>query len=148
RRAPRAERERHCYAHRLVRRITSELTRGAEMAAGGEFSDQGLKVAELMKSGDWQSQAIERAPGVWESRGIGNSYLLTTAHGDVLVNAGTLGDARRGRERFARVSPGPIRFIVLTQSHANQYGGLEVYKTPCNTVMAHRTYPEDRAYAE
>jgi alkyl sulfatase BDS1-like metallo-beta-lactamase superfamily hydrolase len=66
----------------------------------------------------------------------------------VLVNAGTLGDARRGRELFARVSTAPIRFIILTQSHANQYGGLEVYKTLENTVIAHRNYPSDRLYGE
>ncbi|CAN7321606.1 MBL fold metallo-hydrolase [Phenylobacterium sp. LjRoot225] len=111
-------------------------------------SDDRLKVAELVKSGEGQAAAIERAPGIWESRGVGNSYLVTTPQGDVLVNAGTLADARRGRELFAQVSSHPVRYIVLTQSHANQYGGLEVYKTSENTVIAHRTYAEDRANAE
>lgn len=38
--------------------------------------------------------------------------------------------------------------IILTQSHANQYGGLEIYKTERNTVVMHRLYPEERAYAD
>lgn len=111
-------------------------------------SPEGLKVADMIKSGKGQAAAIERAPGVFESRGIGNSYLLTTPEGDVLVNAGGLDDARRGKALFAQVSDNPVRFIVLTQSHANQYGGLEVYKTPENTVIAHRNYVDERRCAE
>ena len=118
------------------------------MNADPSLSPKGLRVAELVQSGDGQAAAIARAPGVWESRGVGNSYLLTTPDGDVLINAGTLKDAKRGRELFARISSNPIRYIVLTQSHGNQYGGLEVYKTPDNTVIAHRNYPEERAYGE
>ncbi|MET0283502.1 MAG: alkyl sulfatase dimerization domain-containing protein [Polyangiales bacterium] len=106
------------------------------------------RVASLIKSGQGQSAAIERAPGIHESRGVGNSYLLTTRDGDVLVNAGTLADARRGKELFSKVSSAPVRVIVLTQSHANQYGGLEVYKTADNVVIAQRTYVEDRRYSE
>jgi alkyl sulfatase BDS1-like metallo-beta-lactamase superfamily hydrolase len=117
------------------------------MASDSRTSSEGLRVAELVKSGDDQAGAIERAAGVYESRGIGNSYLITTPDGDVLVNAGTLADARRGRNLFARVSSRPIRHIILTQSHANQYGGLEIYKTPDNQVIAHRNYPEDRRYS-
>jgi alkyl sulfatase BDS1-like metallo-beta-lactamase superfamily hydrolase len=118
------------------------------MSTDPSLSHRGLKVADLVKSGEGQAQAIERAPGVYESRGVGNSYLLTSSGGDVLVNAGTLGDARRGRSLFSSVSSAPIRFIVLTQSHANQYGGLELYKTPDNQVIAHRNYPSDRHYSE
>lgn len=111
-------------------------------------STRGLRVAELVKSGDSQVSAIERAAGVFESRGVGNSYLITTFDGDVLVNAGTLADARRGHELFSRVSKKPIRYIILTQSHANQYGGLEIYKTEENRVIAHRIYLKDRRYSE
>lgn len=115
---------------------------------GVDLSEKGLRVAELVKSGAGQTLAIERAPGVYESRGVGNSYLLTTCEGDVLVNAGTLGDAQRGKELFRAVSQQPIRYIVLTQSHANQYGGLEEYKTDDNVVIAQRAYVEDRRYSE
>jgi alkyl sulfatase BDS1-like metallo-beta-lactamase superfamily hydrolase len=118
------------------------------MTSEPKLSHTGLRVAEMIQSGEGQDAAIERAPGIYESRGIGNSYLLTTREGDVLVNAGALRDARRGRELFRKVSNAPIRTIVLTQSHANQYGGLELYKTPDNTVIAHRNYPEDRRYTE
>jgi alkyl sulfatase BDS1-like metallo-beta-lactamase superfamily hydrolase len=125
---------------------SAETTNSQQMSV--DLSDKGLRVAELVKSGAGQVAAVERAAGVYESRGVGNSYLLTTPEGDVLVNAGTLGDARRGCELFRQVSQQPIRYIVLTQSHANQYGGLEVYKTDDNRVIAQRTYVEDRRYSE
>lgn len=118
------------------------------MTSDSRVSSKGLRVADLVKSGDDQPRAIERASGVYESRGVGNSYLITTPDGDVLVNAGTLADARRGRELFSQVSNGPIRYIILTQSHANQYGGLEIYKTQDNRVIAHRNYIEERRYGE
>jgi alkyl sulfatase BDS1-like metallo-beta-lactamase superfamily hydrolase len=118
------------------------------MTSDSSVSSKGLRVAELVKSGDNQVGATARAPGVYESRGIGNSYLITTSDGDVLVNAGTLADARRGHELFNQVSKGPIRYIILTQSHANQYGGLEIYKAEDNQVIAHRNYPGERRYSE
>ncbi len=108
----------------------------------------GLKVASMVQSGKNQAAAVDRGNGIYENQGIGNSYLITTSAGDVLVNAGGLSDARRGKELFARISSQPIRHIVLTQSHANQFGGLEIYKTPENQVIAHRNYPEDRLYTE
>lgn len=116
------------------------------MAAGSNLSDKALRAATMIKSGANQTEAIDRGNGIWESRGVGNSYLVTTTGGDVLVNAGTLADAKRGKELFARVSSAAVHSIVLTQSHANQYGGLEVYKSPANTVIAHRLYNAERDY--
>ena len=110
--------------------------------------DNSLRVAQMVKSGTDQTEAIDRGNGIWESRGIGNSYLVVTPGGDVLINAGTLKDARRGTELFAKVSGNDIQRIVLTQSHANQYGGLEVYKTDDNTVIAHQLYPAEREYGD
>jgi alkyl sulfatase BDS1-like metallo-beta-lactamase superfamily hydrolase len=105
------------------------------------------QLAGLVNSGEGQSNAIERAPGVWESRGVGNSYLLTTPAGDVLVNAGTLNDGKRGYELFRKVSQAPVEYIVLTQSHLNQYGAVEVFKGPATKLVTHRNFPEGRSYA-
>ncbi|HEX7753160.1 MAG TPA: alkyl sulfatase dimerization domain-containing protein [Novosphingobium sp.] len=118
------------------------------MTTSKTLSDKSLRTAQLVRSGQEQTAAIDRGDGIWESRGVGNSYLVTTSEGDVLVNAGTLADARRGKLLFAAVSANPVRHVVLTQSHANQYGGLEVYKTPETEVIAHRLYPAERADAE
>lgn len=113
-----------------------------------EGSDTNLRVAQMINSGAAQAEAIDRGHGIWESRGVGNSYLVVTSESDVLINAGTLADARRGQELFSMTSGNEIGHIILTQSHANQYGGLEVYKTDRNTVLAHRLYAEERAYGE
>lgn len=110
-------------------------------------ASQGLKVADMVKSGKSQTEAIKRGRGIYECRGVGNSYLVTTDEGDVLVNAGTLADARRGKALFAKVSEHAIRYVILTQSHANQFGGLEMYKTSDNYVIAHHNYPAERKYS-
>ena len=112
-----------------------------------DSNNEKLKVAALIQSGKGQDRAVDRGNGIYESTGIGNSYLITTSEGDVLVNAGTLGDARRGKKHFEEVSSQPIRYIVLTQSHANQFSGLEVYKTGDNQIIAHRNYVDERRYS-
>jgi glyoxylase-like metal-dependent hydrolase (beta-lactamase superfamily II) len=111
-----------------------------------KVDSQVLRVAQMIRSGDKQSAAIERAPGLYECQGVGNSYRIVTPDGDVMVNTGTLGDAQRNRLLFDAVSGNPVRHIVLTQHHANQYGGLEIYKTDQNQVIAQRRYPDDRHY--
>lgn len=113
-----------------------------------QLTDRNLRAAQMVKSGEGQIEAIDRGNGIWESRGIGNSYLIVTGQGNVLVNAGTLADAKRSRDLFTKTSQEPIRKIVLTQSHANQYGGLEIFKTAANEVIAHRLYPEERKWSE
>jgi len=118
------------------------------MSRTANLSDNNLRAAQMVKSGQGQTEAISRGAGIWESRGIGNSYLVTTDEGDLIVNAGTLADARRSKDLFAKVSTNDVSKIVLTQSHANQYGGLEVFKTPENQVIAHRLYPGEREISE
>jgi glyoxylase-like metal-dependent hydrolase (beta-lactamase superfamily II) len=108
----------------------------------------GTQLAGLVKSGEGQTEAILRAPGVWESRGVGNTYLITTPDGDVIVNPGMLFDGVRGKDLFAKVSQGPIKYILLTQSHANQCDAVELYKTPDNILVVHREWLEGRAYAK
>lgn len=116
------------------------------MSQTTDLTDKNLRAAQMVRSGHGQIEAISRGDGIWESRGVGNSYLVTTPDGDLLVNAGTLADGKRAKELFGKVSANPIRKIVLTQSHANQYGGLEVFKTQDNEVVAHRLYPGEREY--
>jgi hypothetical protein len=46
------------------------------MAENRDPSGRGLRVAEMIKSGDGQTEATERAPGIFESRRIGSSYAV------------------------------------------------------------------------
>jgi len=105
------------------------------------------RVATMVASGSEQTTAIDCGNGIFENKGIGSSYLVTTPAGNVLVNTGTLRDARRGKALFDAASPHPIHIIILTQSHVNQYGGLELYKTAQNEVIAHRIYEDDLRYS-
>lgn len=104
-------------------------------------------LASLVTSGHDQTEAENVAPGIFVNLGVGNSYFLTTDDGNVLVNAGTLWEAQRGRALFDKISTAPLRYAVLTQSHLNQYGGLEAFMTPQTKLVTHVNYPEGRAYA-
>lgn len=93
----------------------------------------------MVTSGMRQARATERAAGVYESRGVGNRYLLTTPQGEMLVDAGTLGDVRRGSEPFRKVSAGPLR------EHC-QRGSRRIFRRisgPTEDILAAREVPPD-----
>jgi glyoxylase-like metal-dependent hydrolase (beta-lactamase superfamily II) len=103
-------------------------------------------LASLVLAGEAQAEAVPVTDFIFMSRDVSNAYLVTTADGDVLVNAGTAQGGPRHKALFAKVSGAPIRYAVITQSHGDHYGGLKALDGPDVTVIVERRFPETRAY--
>lgn len=76
-------------------------------------------------------------PGIWQSDGMTNCYLITTSAGDVVVSTGLVVEGQMQREKFNRVSTAPVKVIILTQAHLDIVGGLGAFKQPDTDVIAH-----------
>lgn len=82
------------------------------------------KLANLVRSGDEQAEAIRITDFVFQANDISNAYLVTTPEGDVMINTGFMDNAERTKRLLAPHRTGPLAFIILTQSHADHYGGV------------------------
>ena len=101
-------------------------------------------------------RAVELAPDVWIAQGeaalgsaanrnfISNAGFVVTGDGVVVVDA--LGSPALARELVAeirRVTPQPIRYVIVTHYHADHIYGLQVFKAAGATILAH---PAAREY--
>ncbi|MDR2858720.1 MAG: MBL fold metallo-hydrolase [Novosphingobium sp.] len=101
-------------------------------------------LANLVRAGDAQTEAVEITPFVFMSRDISNAYLVTTSDGDVLVNTGSPDGAGRSVALFGPHRTGLLRYIILTQSHSDHFGGVPEFKEDGTTVVAGPGYIEAR----
>jgi glyoxylase-like metal-dependent hydrolase (beta-lactamase superfamily II) len=85
------------------------------------------KLADLVRSGDAQVEAVAIAPFVFMARDVSNCYLVTTSDGDVVINTGMPDGAERSLALFKPHRTGPLRYIILTQSHADHFGGVPAF---------------------
>jgi alkyl sulfatase BDS1-like metallo-beta-lactamase superfamily hydrolase len=80
---------------------------------------------------------------IWMSPGVSNSYAVATDEGRVLVNTGLVFEGPLHRKAFADV-PGPARAIVVTQGHADHWGGVHTLRDdgadPKTGIVMHRNY--------
>jgi alkyl sulfatase BDS1-like metallo-beta-lactamase superfamily hydrolase len=108
------------------------------------MSDPKPALAGLVRAGDVQTEAVAITDFIFMARDISNAYLVTTADGDVMVNTGFMDDANVERN-VALLKPhrtGPLKYIVLTQSHADHFGGVPGFKEPGTTVIGGPGYNE------
>src|ERR1700712_1714253 len=90
--------------------------------------DEAPKLANLVRSGDAQTEAVEITPFIFMSRDISNAHLVTTSDGDVMINTGMPDGAERTAALFKPHRTGPLRYIILTQSHADHFGGVPDFR--------------------
>ncbi|WAC90470.1 alkyl sulfatase dimerization domain-containing protein [Mycobacterium sp. Aquia_213] len=76
---------------------------------------------------------------IWMSPGVSNSYAVATDDGRVIVNAGLVFEGPLHRKAFADVA-GPARAIVVTQGHADHWGGVHTLRDDGTDVIMHRNY--------
>jgi alkyl sulfatase BDS1-like metallo-beta-lactamase superfamily hydrolase len=100
----------------------------------------------LIKQGEADQDAVEIGDGIFMSKNIANSYLVTTAEGDVLINTGTDFEAPAIKARFARVSNGPLRVIMFTQGHPDHVGGWDLFNAAGVETIAQANHRDVREY--
>lgn len=102
--------------------------------------------ALIVKEGEGPQDAVPLGDGIFASRGISNSYLVTTPDGDVLINTGMYFEATQIKERFARVSTNPLRAIIITQGHSDHVGGWSQITAPGVETIAQANHANVREY--
>lgn len=101
-------------------------------------------LAGLVRAGDAQTQAVAITDFIFMAKDISNAHLITTSDGDVMVNTGFMDDANVERN-VALLKPhrtGPLRHIILTQSHADHFGGVPGFKEAGTKVIGGPGYNE------
>lgn len=83
--------------------------------------------------------AISLGDDVWMSPGVSNSYAIGTDDGRVIVNGGLFFEGALRRKAYADV-PGPTRSIVVTQGHADHFGGVYALREADTDVIMHAYY--------
>jgi glyoxylase-like metal-dependent hydrolase (beta-lactamase superfamily II) len=99
-------------------------------------------LASLVRSGDAQTEAVAITDFVFMAKDISNAYLVTTSDGDVIVNTGMPDGAERSAALFAPHRTGPLRYIVLTQSHADHFGGVPTFREQGTKVVGGPDFDE------
>lgn len=93
--------------------------------------------SDLSAATDAPAQTL--GDGVWMSPGVSNSYAVATGEGRVIVNAGLVFEGPLHRKAFADVA-GPTRAIIVTQGHADHWGGVNTLRDEGTDVIMHRNY--------
>jgi alkyl sulfatase BDS1-like metallo-beta-lactamase superfamily hydrolase len=92
-------------------------------------------LAGLVRAGDTQTEAIAITDFIWQVNDVSNLYLVNTADGDVMVNTGFMDNAERNVGLMKPKRSGPLKHIILTQSHADHFGCLPEFKEADTIVI-------------
>jgi alkyl sulfatase BDS1-like metallo-beta-lactamase superfamily hydrolase len=103
-------------------------------------------IDQVVNQGAADADAIALGDGIFMSRGVANSYLVTTPGGDLMINTGLPNETDRIKDRFARVSTSPLRAIVFTQGHPDHVGGWSVFNAPGVQTIAQANHGDVREY--
>ena len=110
------------------------------------MSDKQTPLGALVTAGEGQTAAVEITPSIFMVKDISNAYLVTTSEGDVLVNTGFLNNGDKTKALFAPHRQGPLNAIVLTQAHADHFGGVPELKEADTEVIAGKGFTETDQY--
>jgi alkyl sulfatase BDS1-like metallo-beta-lactamase superfamily hydrolase len=77
---------------------------------------------------------------IWMSPGVSNAYAVGTNDGRVVINTGLVFEGPLRKQAFDATCPGPTRTIVVTQGHADHWGGVTSLREPDTDVVMHANY--------
>jgi alkyl sulfatase BDS1-like metallo-beta-lactamase superfamily hydrolase len=103
-------------------------------------------LADLVRAGDQQTEAVAITDFIFMAKDISNAYLINTADGDVLVNTGFMDNAERNKTLLGARRRGPLRKIILTQAHADHYGGVPALREAGTEIVAEKRFVDNWNY--
>ena len=106
------------------------------------MADDKPPLSGLVGLGAGQTEAAKINDFVFMSGDVSNAYLVNTSDGHVLVNTGTSMGGPRHKALFGPVAQGSLRYIVVTQSHPDHFGGIAALSEPGTQIVTDARFPE------
>lgn len=78
--------------------------------------------------------------------GVGNTILIKTDEGNVIFDTGLVLQAAKQLKLLKEVSDAPVRYIVLSHSHADHIGGTRFWQEKGTEIVAHGDFLEEQRY--
>ncbi|MEP7271747.1 MAG: MBL fold metallo-hydrolase [Acidobacteriota bacterium] len=102
--------------------------------------------AALTREGEDQQKALKIADGVFQAIGFGNTFMVCTAEGNVIIDTSSPLPAERHRRLLKAENAGPIKYIILTHGHGDHTGGLRLWKEAGTQIIAQQEHREFMNY--
>src|SRR5262245_11018118 len=85
---------------------------------------------------------IEVAQNVYMAPGFGNTYLVVTPAGNVVIDTSLSLFAPSHVQALRAIDAGPVRYIILTHGHSDHTGGVALWRQDGTQVIAQREQAE------
>jgi len=103
-------------------------------------------IQDFLQVGRDQKEALKVNSAIYQGIGFGNTFLVTTPEGNVIIDTSMGMMASRHKELLTKVSDAPIKYIILTHGHGDHTSGVPQWKQPGTEIVAHRLFPAFLAY--
>jgi alkyl sulfatase BDS1-like metallo-beta-lactamase superfamily hydrolase len=94
---------------------------------------------DLLRAGD---KAIKVNDAIYLVQGFGNTFLVITPEGNVVIDTSNAAHARTHKKLLEAVDSGPIKYIILTHGHGDHTGGISLWKQAGTQIIAQRNHVE------
>ena len=86
------------------------------------------------------------ADNVHYATGVGNTMMITTSEGNVIFDTGLVLQVPKQIKALKEISDAPVRYIVLSHSHADHVGGTRYWQEEGTEIIAHSDFEEEQRY--
>jgi glyoxylase-like metal-dependent hydrolase (beta-lactamase superfamily II) len=120
-------------------RVAVALTALASASAVAQVQ---IGVDNPLRTGESQQAAVRVNDAIYLAYGFGNTFLVTTSAGNVVIDTSSVVRAARAKELLQRENAAPIKYIVLTHAHGDHTGGVPLWKAADTQVIAQKEHYE------
>ncbi len=112
------------------------------LASASAVAQTQIGVDNPLRTGESQQAAVRVNDAIYLAYGFGNTFLVTTSAGNVVIDTSSVVRAPRAKELLQRENAGPIKYIVLTHAHGDHAGGVPLWKAADTQVIAQKEHYE------
>jgi alkyl sulfatase BDS1-like metallo-beta-lactamase superfamily hydrolase len=99
-----------------------------------------------LRVGSDQKKAIKVNDAIFQAIGFGNTFLVTTRDGNVIIDTSMPFNSARHKQLLEAESKAPIKYIILTHAHGDHMGGVPAWKQAGTQIIAQQNHVEFQHY--
>jgi alkyl sulfatase BDS1-like metallo-beta-lactamase superfamily hydrolase len=112
------------------------------------FAQLGADPLTPLREGLDRKEAVKITDNIYQAIGFGNTFLVTTPAGNVIIDTSNVGTAPLHVKLLKVRSSAPVKYIILTHGHGDHTGGVALWKEPGTEVIAQKNQVEFLNYQE